>query len=70
MTGKQLFNVLSKVCKPNTKVMTDQFKGYNILNYPNNKNLTRILIDHNVMFSAGNGVHTNGIEDVYKRQGG
>ena len=55
LTGKQLFNVLSKVCKPNTKVMTDQFKGYNILNYPNNKNLTRIMIDHNVMFSAGNG---------------
>ena len=65
LTGKQLFNVLSKVCKPNTKVMTDQFKGYNILNYPNNKNLTRIMIDHNVMFSASNGVHTNGIESFW-----
>ena len=36
LTGKQLFNVLSKVCKPN-----------------------------NVMFSASNGVHTNGIESFW-----
>lgn len=65
LMGKQLFNVLSKVCKTNTKVITDQFRGYNILNYPNNKNLTRIMIDHNVMFSAENGVHTNGIESFW-----
>lgn len=28
LSGKQLFNVLKKVCKDNTIVMTDQFSGY------------------------------------------
>jgi len=62
LTGKQLFSVLNKVCKDNTTVMTDQFSSYNILDKPNSKNFIRLQIDHNVMFSMGNGIHTNGIE--------
>lgn len=65
LTGKQLFKVLDKVCKPNTKVMTDQFPGYNILDKENDKNFIRLQVDHNVVYSLGNGVHTNGIESFW-----
>lgn len=65
LTGKQLFKVLDKVCKPNTKVMTDQFSGYNILDKENVKNFIRLQVDHNVIFSMGNGIHTNGIESFW-----
>lgn len=33
LTGKQLLTVISTVTKPNTVVMTDDFKGYNIMNH-------------------------------------
>lgn len=65
LTGKQLFSVLNKVCKSNTTVMTDQFRGYNILDYPNAKNFLRLQVDHSVVFSLGNGIHTNGIESFW-----
>jgi len=65
LTGKQLFNVLKKVCKDDTVVMTDQLSSYNILDYPNDKNFTRIKVDHSVMYSLGNGIHTNGIESFW-----
>lgn len=65
LTGKQLFKVLDKICKPNTKVMTDQFSGYNILDKENDKNFIRLQVDHNVVYSLGNGVHTNGIESFW-----
>ncbi|KAA6325923.1 hypothetical protein EZS27_024914 [termite gut metagenome] len=65
LTGKQLFKVLNKVCKDNTTVMTDQFSGYNILDKENEKNFIRLKVDHSVMFSLGNGIHTNGIESFW-----
>lgn len=65
LTGKQLFKVLDKVCKEGTTVMTDQFSGYNILDRKNSKNLIRVKVDHNVVYSLGNGIHTNGIESFW-----
>ena len=65
ISGKQLFNILKRVCKDNTLVMTDQLPSYNILNKPNEKNLVRLMVDHNVMYSLGNGIHTNGIESFW-----
>lgn len=67
LSGKQLLKVLNDVCKENTTVMTDQFSGYNILNNgaENTKKFIRIMIDHNVAYSLGNGIHTNGIESCW-----
>lgn len=65
LTGKQLFKVLDKICKEGTTVMTDQFSGYNILDHKNSKNLIRVKVDHNVVYSLGNGIHTNGIESFW-----
>lgn len=66
LSGKQLFNVLKRVCKDNTVVMTDQFAGYNILDHDGNeKNFLRFKVDHSVTYSLGDGVHTNGIESFW-----
>lgn len=65
LSGKQLFNVLKKVCKKNTTVLTDQFSGYNILDKENDCNFVRLKIDHTVAFSLGDGIHTNGIESFW-----
>lgn len=65
LSGKQLLNVLKKVCKDNTIVMTDQFAGYNILDRENEKNFLRIKVDHSVTYSLGDGIHTNGIESFW-----
>lgn len=73
LSGKQLLAVISAVTKPNTVVMTDDFKGYNIMNHKatNPEKFTHISICHSLgEFSAGNGLHTNGIESfwaVFKR---
>lgn len=73
LSGKQLLAVISAVTKPNTVVMTDDFKGYNIINHKstNPEKFTHISICHSLgEFSAGNGLHTNGIESfwaVFKR---
>jgi len=66
LTGKQLLSVLDKVCKDNTIVMTDDYKGYNILNYPNKNNFIRLSVNHSLgEYSLGNGIHTNGIESFW-----
>ena len=65
LSGKQLFAVLKKVCKPNTVVMTDQFSGYNILDKENDCNFVRLKVDHTVAYSLGDGIHTNGIESFW-----
>lgn len=68
LTGKQLLAVISAVTKPNTVVMTDDFKGYNIMNHEktNPEKFTHISVCHSLgEFSAGKGLHTNGIESFW-----
>ena len=68
MTGKQLLSVISAVTKPDTVVMTDDFKGYNIMNHKatNPENFTHISVCHSLgEFSSGKGLHTNGIESPW-----
>lgn len=65
LSGKQLFSVLKKVCKPNTTVMTDQFSGYNIFDKENEYNLVRLKVDYTIAYLLGDGIHTNGIESFW-----
>ena len=68
LTGKQLLSVISTVTKPDTVVMTDDFKGYNIINHKstNPENFTHISVCHSLgEFSSGKGLHTNGIEGFW-----
>lgn len=66
--SKQLLSVISAVTKPDTVVMTDDFKGYNIMNHKatNPENFTHISVCHSLgEFSSGKGLHTNGIEGFW-----
>lgn len=68
LTGNQLLKVISSVTKPNTVVMTDDFKGYNIMDHEktNPEKFTHISVCHSLgEFSAGKGLHTNGIESFW-----
>lgn len=38
LSGKQLFSILKKLSKDSTRVVTDQFSAYDILNKKNEKN--------------------------------
>ena len=68
LSGKQLLDVIETVTKENSVVMTDDFTGYNILNHKktNPNHYTHITVNHSVgQYSAGNGIHTNGIEGFW-----
>ena len=70
LSGKQLLAVLDKVCKDGTTVTSDDFSGYNILD--NTKKFIHFTVNHSIgQYSAGNGIHTNNIENFWsliKRQ--
>jgi transposase-like protein len=78
LTGKQLFDVLDKVCKDDEEVVvaTDDLSSYNILDkdeVEGKKNrFVHVSVNHSLgQFSAGRGIHTNNIENFWslvKRQ--
>jgi len=46
--------------------MTDDFRGYDILDRKNVSNYKRYVVNHSMgQYSAGNGIHTNGIESFW-----
>lgn len=61
LTGKQLLNILEKVAENNI-IMTDEFKGYNILD--KDLRFFRQIINHKFEFSREN-IHTNSIESFW-----
>jgi len=66
LSGKQLLETIKEACKcKNTTIITDEFKGYNILHNKENKdNFTHLVIDHSKFFAEGE-VHTNNIESFW-----
>jgi transposase-like protein len=79
LTGKQLLEELEKKCESGTSIITDEYPGYEILDRPPKVDLS--LLDdgyapppsyghHTVChkggrFTAGPGIHTNGIEGFW-----
>lgn len=61
LTGKQLMAVLNEVTEKQTLVITDEFKGYNIL--AKTKHI-RFSIDHTKEYARGP-IHTNNIENFW-----
>jgi transposase-like protein len=65
LTGKQLLEIFDKVCKDGTTIATDDFSSYNILDRV--KRFAHVTVNHSAgQFSAGNGVHTNNIENFWR----
>jgi transposase-like protein len=71
LSGPQLLEVLDKVCTEGTTVISDDFSGYKILDKPGVTRYTHFTVNHSRgEYSAGGGIHTNGIESfwaVFKR---
>jgi len=66
LTGKQLLAVLDEACKKGTKVISDDFSGYRILEKKTAKGFTHLTVNHSLgQYSAGDGVDTNGIENFW-----
>jgi len=63
LSGKQLLAILLECCKPNTVVMTDEFRSYGILDRKGSQ-FQRFSINHKKAFANGN-IHTNGIEGFW-----
>jgi hypothetical protein len=64
LTGKQLLGVLEKASADGTTVVSDDFSGYNILD--KKKKYIHLTVNHSAgQFSAGGGIHTNGIENFW-----
>jgi hypothetical protein len=71
LSGKQLLTIPDKACKDGTTVISDDFTGYKILDKPGMTHYVHFTVNHSAgEFSAGEGIHTNGIESfraVFKR---
>ena len=66
LSGKQLLGILETVCKADTMVITDDFRSYGILDRKTKNNFIHLSVKHSSgEYSAGNGVHTNGIESFW-----
>ena len=63
LTGKQLLDVLNQVVIQDSTVISDEFKGYNILGKKTSH--IHLRVDHTKEFVAANGAHTNNIENFW-----
>jgi transposase-like protein len=61
LTGKQLLEIVNQVAKTPLLVMTDEFKGYNVMKRTNHVHLR---INHIESFASGI-IHTNNIESFW-----
>lgn len=62
LTGKQLFEIIGRVVKAGATVMTDEFKGYNILD---RNGFIHFKVNHSIKQYSNGDVHTNGIESFW-----
>lgn len=62
LSGKQLLAVLEEVCKLENIIITDEFRGYNILD--KNTKYAHFVVDHSCEYANGD-IHTNNIEGFW-----
>jgi hypothetical protein len=59
------------ICKKKIAIITDDFRGYDILSRKTENKYQRYTVNHSIgQYGAGNGIHTNGIENfwsIFKR---
>lgn len=63
LTGKQLLDVLNQVVVQDSTIISDEFKGYNILAKKTSHIYLRV--DHTKEFVPEKGVYTNNIENFW-----
>lgn len=68
MSGDQYLEFFKKTCKENTLIVTDEFRGFNILNRQNEINFNHKTVNHLLrQYKNEEGYHTNGIESHWSR---
>ena len=66
LSGKELLGIIEKACKDGTVVLTDNWKGYNILD--NDKRYIHFSVNHSkgeYCNFLNKNIHTNGIENFW-----
>lgn len=63
LTGKQLLDVLNQVITQDSVIISDEFKGYNILDKKTNH--IHLRVDHTKEYVAEGNIHTNNIENFW-----
>jgi len=63
LTGKQLLDILNQVVVQESTIISDEFKGYNIL--AKKTSHIHLRVDHTKEFVAEKGIHTNNIENFW-----
>ena len=63
LTGKQILDMLSQVVLPNSTIISDEFKGYKIIDKTNN--YTHVTVNHSKGYVGSNGEHINNVESFW-----
>ena len=63
LTGKQLLDMISQVVLPNSTIISDEFKGYKIIN--KTTNYTHLTVNHSKGYVGTNGEHVNNVESFW-----
>jgi transposase-like protein len=63
LTGKQLLDVLNQVITQDSVIISDEFKGYNILGKKTSH--IHLRVDHTKEYAASGNIHTNNIENFW-----
>ena len=63
LTGKQLLDVLNQVITQDSVIISDEFKGYNILSKKTSH--IHLRVDHTKEYVASGNIHTNNMENFW-----
>jgi len=63
LTGKQLLDVLNQVITQDSVIISDEFKGYNILGKKTSH--IHLRVDHTKEYVASGNIHTNNMENFW-----
>jgi transposase-like protein len=64
LSGNQLISPIEEMCRKGTTVMTDEYKGYRILeSEENKKKYIHLTVNHSPGQFVSDSIHTNGIEN-------
>jgi transposase-like protein len=63
ISSEQLLSVINKIIKEDTTIITDEFKGYNLVS--KNTNHKHLRVNHSKSYVGENGEHVNNIESFF-----
>jgi transposase-like protein len=66
LTGNQLIEALKQACAEGSTIISDDFKGYNMLDKEHGNGFIHLTVNHSSgQYCTQDGIHTNGIENFW-----